>query len=139
MARTFAPVTSFGQELHEALRAGANKRIELKFDNEKMAIRFGQRINSLRAAMKKENHPDWVQLYRCQCRREGAKLILAPADSEFRGVLDAAGIANVPPPPPTTTVEISTPAPGEVSVDSLFTDLVEATTPPKDNDDLSKL
>jgi hypothetical protein len=139
MARTFAPVTSFGQELHEALRAGADKRIELKFDNEKMAIRFNQRINALRNAMKKENHPDWIQLYRCQCRREGAKLILAPADSEFREVLDSAGVKNISPAPPTTKVNITTPEPGKLDVDSLFTDLVEATRLPKDPDDASKL
>lgn len=137
MARTFAPVTSFGKELHDALRNGADKRIEIDFDNEKMAIRFNQRINALRNAMKKENHPDWVQLYRCQARREGKRLILAPADSEFREALNRAGIDNIADPPPTTAVEVITPLPGAVSVDSLFIDLVNATTPPETEEDSS--
>lgn len=129
MARTFAPVTSFGQELHDALRRGANARLVITFDNERMAIRFNQRINALRAAMKRENHSDWVQLYRCQARREGCKLILSPADSEFRSALDAAGVDTMAA-PRTVEVDVATPSP-DMTIDSLFTDLVEATTPPK--------
>lgn len=137
MARIFAPVTSFGQELHSALRAGADKRFEIPFDSEKMAIRFLQRLNSLRNAMKKENHPDWKQLYRCQGRREGKTIILAPADSDFRSALAKAGLDKVAVPPPTTVApEVKTPEPGEMSVDSLFSDLVEITTlPSKDHAD----
>lgn len=107
-----APVSSFGAELHAALRHGAQKEIKLRFETSTLAKRFMHRINHLRAAMKKENHTNWEQLYRCGVhidRRDPCALILAPRDSEFRAALSSANIG--PEPLPTLEIIISTPSP----------------------------
>src|SRR5215831_18448697 len=93
------PASSFGAELQATLREGANKELRLKFESEALATRFMHRINALRAALKREDHADWEQLYRCGVRRDPGDrrtLILAPRDSEFRSVLKDAGIAISP-------------------------------------------
>jgi hypothetical protein len=92
------------------------------------------RINALRAALKRENHPDWEQLYRCGVHRDTGDrrtLILAPRDSEFRSVLKDAGV-TVNPIPEVKEFTIKTPSPDSVpSVDDFLSDLRDATTIPK--------
>jgi hypothetical protein len=93
------PASSFGAELQATLREGANKELRLKFESETLATRFMHRINALRAALKREQHQDWEQLYRCGVHRDPGDrkiLILSPRDSEFRGVLQQAGITISP-------------------------------------------
>ena len=128
------PASSFGAELQATLREGANKELRLRFDSEALATRFMHRINALRAALKRENHPDWEQLYRCGVHRDTGDrrtLILAPRDSEFRSVLKDAGV-TVNPIPEVKEFTIKTPSPDSVpSVDDFLSDLRDATTVPK--------
>src|SRR5258705_33304 len=94
MTKSNQPVASFGAEIQSTLRAGAERELRLKFSHRNLAIRFGQRINALRAAMRREDHPDWHQLYRCGVHHDPDDpriLIIAPKDSEFRAALQAAG------------------------------------------------
>lgn len=132
-----APVSSFGAELHEALRRGSDTEFRLTFDTPTLAKRFQHRINHLRAAMKKENHRDWEQLYRCGVHIDSADpkvLILAPRDSEFRSALSAAQIG--PEPLPIREVSIPTPLPEDSAVDSFLGELTTATAiPPKNTDE----
>lgn len=89
------PASSFGANLHEVLRKGANKELVLNFPTSALAVRFRHRINALRSAMKREKHPDWKQLYRCGVYVDPARpntLIIAPRDSEFNDVLKKAGV-----------------------------------------------
>ena len=124
------PVSSFGAELQATLREGANKELRLKFDDEKIATRFMHRINALRSAMKRENHSDWEQLYRCGVHRDPTDkkiIILSPRDSEFRAPLKAAGVDLVPPIPETKEYDIKSHGPSE-PVDDFLADLRDATT-----------
>ena len=110
------PITSFGAELQAVLRAGADKRIRIVFPTKNLAIRFKQRLHALRVAMKAADHPDWPQLYRCGVVDDPTNpntVIVGPRDSEFRGVLSAAGI-DVAAVPPITEVTIGESAPGSV-------------------------
>jgi len=108
------PIASFGSELQATLREGANKELRLKFDSEALATRFMHRLNALRAAMKREQHPDWEQLYRCGIHRDVKDhkiVILSPRDSEFRSVIQDAGVDLIAPVPPISEYEIKTPEP----------------------------
>jgi len=128
------PASSFGAELQATLREGANKELRLKFESEALATRFMHRINALRAALKRENHTDWEQLYRCGVHRDPADrktLILAPRDSEFRSALQDAGV-TVSPLPEVKEFNIKTTGPDSPpSVDDFLSDLRDATTVPK--------
>lgn len=127
MARNHAPVSSFGAELHAVLREGAQKRITLRFDTPALAVRFNQRINQLRNAMKHAKHPDWENLYRCGCyidRTDRRVLHLGPKDHEFRQALENAGIPVET--LPTVSVDITSAPPG--SVDEFLSTLVDATS-----------
>src|SRR2546428_602437 len=109
MARTHAPITSFGAELQSVLREGANRKVRITFPTKNLAIRFKQRINALRNAMKHAKHADWEQLYRCGVYddpTDPCTVEIGPKDSEFREALTAAKI-NVDAPPPLTEVTIS--------------------------------
>lgn len=90
-----SPVSSFGDELQKALRLGCKQEVILNFPSEKLASRFRQRIMALRRAMRTEKHPEWQEAYRCGVFLEGARVTLAPRDSEFAGVIGA-----LPPAPP---------------------------------------
>jgi hypothetical protein len=130
------PASSFGAELQATLREGANKELRLRFDSEALATRFMHRLNALRAAMKREEHPDWQQLYRCGVHKDPNDkkiLILAPRDSEFRKALQEAGVSLTAPVPESTEYHVKTPsidAPGDPAEDFLAT-LRDATTVPK--------
>lgn len=95
MAKNHAPISSFGAELHSVLRKGADTRITITFDTPQLAVRFNQRINQLRNAMKHHKHPDWENLYRCGVyvdKTNPCVLHIGPKDHEFREALAAAGI-----------------------------------------------
>jgi hypothetical protein len=130
------PASSFGAELQATLREGANKELRLKFDSEALATRFTHRINALRAALKREAHSDWEQLYRCGVHRDPADrkiVILSPRDSEFRAALADAGV-DVAPVPPVTEYTIKTPEGPSVAPDpaeDFLATLRDATTIPK--------
>lgn len=127
------PVSSFGAELQATLREGANKELRLKFDSEALATRFMHRLNALRAAMKREEHADWEQLYRCGIHKDPADrkiLVLSPRDSEFRKAIAEAGVDLTAPIPETKEYEIKTPSPLQ-PVDDFLADLRDATTVPK--------
>ena len=131
------PASSFGAELQATLREGANKELRLKFDTEAMATRFMHRINALRAAMKREAHQDWEQLYRCGVHRDVLDrkiIVLSPRDSEFRTTLKDAGIVLAPP-AEVKEYNIKTPPAPEVlppdPTDDFLATLREATSVPK--------
>ena len=108
------PVSSFGDELQGVLRQGANKEVRIQFDTETLCTRFMHRLNALRAAMKREQHPDWEQLYRCGVHKDPTDrrvLILQPRDSEFRAAIQAAGITLAAPVPEVKEYKIATPDP----------------------------
>lgn len=144
MTKSKLPVSSFGPELQNALRAGSNEELRLVFDTPQMAIRFSARINALRAAMRREKHPDTDRLYRAgvSISRENDKcVVIAPKDSEFRDVLREAGIRGTPPSPHVTKLEIPTPRPGveHDPANDFLANLTEATkVPPKDGGDDEK-
>lgn len=131
------PISSFGAEILATLKEGANKEIRLKFDNETIATRFMHRINALRAAMKREGHTDWEALYRCGVHRDQidrTTIILAPRDSEFRGVLQAAGIPLTEAVPPVSEYKIKSPGfdePGVDPAEDFLATLRDITTVPK--------
>lgn len=134
MTKSDQPVESFGPELLATLRKGADQEIRITFSDERLVTRFIQRLNQLRLAMKKANHPDWQQLYRCGFHpdlRDRKTLIIAPKDSEFRSFLQTAGV-DVAAPPEITEVRIETPLPGAPidPAESFLATLTEATTIP---------
>lgn len=130
MARIHSPLTSFGAELQAVLRQGADRKIRIKFPSRNLAIRFKQRLNALRNAMKHAKHPDWEQLYRCGVYDDSSDpadpcvVEIGPKDSEFREALLAAHI-DVDAPPQISEVEIAPPSPG--TIDSFLSDLTDAT------------
>src|SRR6516162_8664705 len=125
------PASSFGAELQSVLREGGNRVLRLSFETEALATRFMHRLNALRAALKREKHSDWEQLYRCGIHKDATDkkiLILAPRDSEFRAAITAAGVTVTPPPEVSEyTIRTSVSDPAE---DFLAT-LRDATTVPK--------
>jgi hypothetical protein len=135
MAKAHQPSSSFGTELLSVLREGANKRIELTFETVALAIRFTSRINALRAAMKREKHPDTDRLYRAgvYLQKGSNTVIIQPKDSEFREVIEAAHI-TVDPLPELSHYDVETPKPGvEEDPATLFlSTLTEATSVPRE-------
>lgn len=128
MAKTHAPISSFGAELHATLRRGASIKFKITFDTPQLAVRFNQRINQLRNAMKHARHADWENLYRCGCyidRQNPCALWIGPKDHEFRAALEAAGV-EVGEAPKIVEVEVSSAPPG--SVDDFLSALTDATS-----------
>lgn len=130
MTKSKLPVSSFGPELQDALRAGSNTQIELVFETPSMAVRFASRINALRSAMRREGHSESDRLYRAGVSIKGCTVVIAPKDSEFRDVLKRAGIAGIPPSPTVHQIDVATPRPGVVDdpATSFLQTLTEATT-----------
>jgi hypothetical protein len=127
------PVSSFGAELQATLREGANKELRIRFNTEALATRFMHRLNALRAAMKREKHADWEQLYRCGIHKDPADpriIVLNPRDAEFRQAVRDAGVSIVAPLPDTSEYEVKATGPNE-PVDDFLATLRDATTVPK--------
>lgn len=94
MAKSNNPVSSFGPELMTVLRKGADTRSVYALPDPKSAFRFMSRINSLRAAMRREDHPDSDRVYRAGIRidkENKCNVIVEPRDSEFGDILAKAG------------------------------------------------
>jgi hypothetical protein len=126
------PASSFGAELQATLREGANKELRIKFDNEALCTRFMHRLNALRAALKREQHPDWEQLYRCGIHKDPTDrkiLVLSPRDSEFRAAIKAAGISLAAPVP--EQIEVTVPTTATDPAEDFLATLRDATTVPK--------
>jgi hypothetical protein len=97
--RSRTPVSSFGPELLAALREGSERQVTFSFPDPKVAIRFIARINSLRVAMRREEHDYAEAVYRCGARIDPdnrCRVILAPRDSEFLSALKAAEVDVTP-------------------------------------------
>lgn len=127
MARSNAPVSSFGPELMTVLKDGANARRDYDFPDPQTAFRFMSRINALRAAMRREKHPDSDRVYRAGVkipRDNKCRVVVAPRDSEFGDFLKSAGtpILHEDPPDPSPR---ETPHPGTApdSADSFLSSL----------------
>jgi len=91
------------------------------------------RLNALRAALKREQHPDWEQLYRCGIHKDPIDpsiLVLGPRDSEFRAAIAQAGVTLVDPVPEKIEVTVPT-APADPAEDFLATLRDATTVPPK--------
>lgn len=124
MARTHAPITSFGAELHSALRQGSEKELRIKFPSKQLATRFKQRVHQLRSAMKAARHPEWEQLYRAalyEDPQDDCVVIIGPKDAEFRAALTDAGLTDIKAPAPVSEHTLPEPVPG--TVDAFFLDL----------------
>lgn len=112
MTMTKQPASSFGPELLALLKSGAESRVEIPFAKGKDAIRLRHRIHQLRAAMRRDKHPDWEQVYRTQVLLEGPHikpgvpdpnqpqvLVVSPRDSEFNEAIQRAGVKILEPTP----------------------------------------
>lgn len=111
------PVSSFGPELMAVLLKGATESFTLKFPNNNKATFFQHRIHTLRAAMRNEGHELAEAVSRTRFKRvwgprlaahlgseagkpfendhkgeKGSYILVQPADSEFKDVLDEAGV-----------------------------------------------
>jgi hypothetical protein len=120
--RASKPVESFGPEVLQALIEGSKREIVLELPYRKAAF-FRQRVNALRAEMRKQNHQLYPVVSQAtirviwgeeagfpptQERRSSTnvrfpadkntkvKLIIAPADSEFAEALKRAGVEVKP-------------------------------------------
>lgn len=122
------PVSSFGPELLLTLKQGAAGPCRIAFATPALATRFRMRVNELRLAMKRENHPDWPQLYRCGAyidKSDRRVVLLAPRDAEFLSALSAAGIGGSSLQP----ADPSLPPASEDPADAFLSDLKKDSTP----------
>jgi hypothetical protein len=105
------PVSSFGPELMALLIKASRERVEVPCQSMAQMKALQQRIHNLRGAMNRERHPQYVIATRVHTsctwdhdafpvtkKRQfpkdatGCKLVLYPRDSQFAGILEAAGI-----------------------------------------------
>jgi len=106
--RSRHPVSSFGQELLEALIRGGERELTIELPEVKNATYMVQRLYELRKRMREENHPQWELASRCRIsnvtyvskRPVKTNIVrIRPYDSEFRSALDKAlGQATAPAP-----------------------------------------
>lgn len=95
MTKSRTPVSSFGPELLAALREGSSAEVIFDLPSKELATRFKARLNALRAAMRKEDHPLAAQVMRAGIRSpsdNACRVILAPRDSEFASALKRASV-----------------------------------------------
>lgn len=109
--KTRYPIESFGPELMAALVAGGQRRVEIPFENKKMAVRFQMRIHMLRNRLREADHPNWKIAARARTSlrwrdmvkpewagdkegNKGAVLVIYPHDSDFTDALAKAGITR---------------------------------------------
>lgn len=115
------PIASFGPELFNALVTGSRRKIEIELQTFRQGVKFQQRIQMLRKAMREENHPLSTVVTRARCsliygeaagypkceetttqrgnkfpvdRNVRCKIVIAPQDSEFREAVLGAGITE---------------------------------------------
>lgn len=120
--KTKYPIASFGPELMALLIKGSQEKVVLTFEGEhgrRKAKHLQLRIQTLRARMREERHPDYRITMRAKVSvmwgeravkenapvdwkedemgYRGALLVVRPHDSEFSDAIAKAGV-NVPPP-----------------------------------------
>lgn len=103
------PVSSFGPEILAALIKGTQEVVKVEFKNAKIARRFQLRLQQLRGAMKREEHPlaDLSQRattsllwgeragveYKSDTKGSSyACVIIRPRDTEFVSAINKAGV-----------------------------------------------
>jgi hypothetical protein len=99
MPRKSAPsVASFGPELLAALLRGAVETLVVRLPDFDTAFALRQRFYALRAAMKRESHPQTSVVYRASMalptkEPDGSSVLtLKPSDEVFVAALRAAGV-----------------------------------------------
>lgn len=126
MAKSNTPVSSFGPEILAVLRAGCETRNTYDLPTPQAAFRFMSRLNSLRAAMKREAHPDSDRVYRAGVkinRENRCQVIVEPRDSEFRDMLSRAEVRIAPAEGPSDTVPTPRPGTSQDAADSFLSSL----------------
>lgn len=97
------PVSSFGPELMAILLKGATERVEIPCPSMRVMQALQLRIQMLRGAMGRENHPQYTLSCRARTSRTWDKdsdpkgertsvLVIQPNDSQFTDLLTAAGV-----------------------------------------------
>lgn len=129
MTKSSSPISSFGPELMVILREGSEKRCTYDLPSSQAAFRLMSRINALRAAMRRESHPDSDRVYRAGVkidRENRCRVIVEPKDSEFRNLL-----SNSSPLAELTAQNIPVDPPGvaEDSADVFLSDLAKKPDP----------
>jgi hypothetical protein len=107
------PIESFGPEIFQALIEGAKRKVEFDLPYRK-AVHFRQRVNQLRNQMRLQKHEHyamasqarititWPDDTPCNKSANGIRspkdintpvhVTIAPADAEFAGILEKAGV-----------------------------------------------
>lgn len=126
MAKSNTPVSSFGPEILAVLRAGCETRNTYDLPTPQAAFRFMSRLNSLRAAMKREAHPDSDRVYRAGVkinRENRCQVIVEPRDSEFRDMLSRAEVRIASAEGPSDTAPTPRPGTSQDAADSFLSTL----------------
>lgn len=124
------PLASFGPELMEILLKGARERVEIPCPDHRTMAFLQMRIQMMRGAMARENHPQYSIAARARTARtwdfeskdknKKCVLVIQPNDYQFRDILAGAGIVPQPhtedllidaPPPPTPADPTVEPSP----------------------------
>src|SRR5687768_1864831 len=105
------PVSSFGPELMQLLIEGSQREVKVPCDSMAQMKHLQHRIHSLRGAMARERHPQYAIATRAKTAltwnkeafpgkfpREATNCILtiAPHDSQFKDLLEKAGVTVTP-------------------------------------------
>lgn len=129
------PLESFDPRLKDIWLTAVRQPVEMTFENSKTAIKFQNRLQQYRAALKRERPEEARLLYRAKCSRSGNTLLITKQDAEFADVLsqlDNQLLAHTPPegetpgplgPSATPIPESSVPPPAAVPLSDLFADI----------------
>lgn len=96
-------VSSFGPELLAVLVKGAAERVEIPCPSMRVMMALQMRLQMLRGAMGRENHPQYELVTKARTSRtwdpssprsdpKNCILVVQPNDHQFADILDAAGI-----------------------------------------------
>jgi hypothetical protein len=110
-------VASFAPELLELLKRASREPITIELHDVKAAIRLCFQLNSLRKAMRLEQHPlvRIVSAVNISATKDG-NLLARPADSTFLAAIHAAGIAVEDAPSSTHSPDMIPPTIQEFSI-----------------------
>lgn len=95
-------VSSFGHELLQTLLKGSQERVEIPCPDQRTMKHIQMRLNMLRGAMFREQHPSYRIVTRARTSRTWDKtdknknciLIIQPNDIQFVEIFRAAGIVS---------------------------------------------
>lgn len=100
--RSKNPVSSFGPELMAVLIKGSRETVTIPFPDARSMKYFQLRIQTLRGAMRRENHPQLSVVEIARTSRQwdldefgkptNFRLVVEPQDLRFRDAIKAAGI-----------------------------------------------